>query len=119
LHPLIREEVMRRLAVVTLPYALLVVPLLLENLAEYRPLLHRIVVVDCDESLQLARTAARAGLDIEQAKAILAVQAKRASRLTIADDLIDNQGDLVSLEQQVARLHQMYLKLAANLSNTT
>jgi dephospho-CoA kinase len=120
LHPLIRAESMRRVEVASdsAPYALLVVPLLAENLASYRPLLNRIVVVDCDEAQQLARIVARPGLDIKQAKAILAAQASRVSRLKIADELIDNRGDLDNLEQQVDRLHAMYLKLAEVASVT-
>ncbi|MDP2786785.1 MAG: dephospho-CoA kinase [Pseudomonadota bacterium] len=119
LHPLIRAESMRRVAAVSASYALLVVPLLAENLAAYRPLLTRIAVVDCAESQQLARTAGRPGLDIEQVQAILAVQASHASRLAIADDLIDNRGSLANLDDQVERLHAMYLTLAARASTTT
>jgi len=119
LHPLIRAESMRRVWAATGPYVLLVVPLLVENLAAYRSLLNRIAVVDCDESQQLARTAARPGLDIQQAKAILSAQASHASRLEIADDLIDNRGGLASLDEQVERLHALYLKLAAQASITT
>jgi len=122
LHPLIRAESMRRVRAVATsnfaPYALLVVPLLVENLAAYRPLLNRVAVVDCDEAQQLARTAARPGLDIKQAKAILAAQASPALRLQIADDLIDNRGDLDSLEQQIERLHAMYMQLAEGVSIT-
>jgi dephospho-CoA kinase len=118
LHPMIRVESMRRLQAVsqsaTVPYALLVVPLLVENLAAYRSLLDRIAVVECDESQQLERTAARPGLDAKQAQAILAAQASSASRRAIADDLIDNRSDLGSLDEQVGRLHSVYLELAAS-----
>jgi dephospho-CoA kinase len=110
---------MRRVWAATVPYVLLVVPLLAENLAAYRSLLNRIAVVDCDESQQLARTVARPGLDIQQAKAILSAQTSHASRLAIADDLINNRGDLDSLDEQVEHLHAMYLKLAAQASITT
>lgn len=113
LHPLIRAESARRLLLDSAPYAVLVVPLLVENLAAYRPLLDRILVIDCDEAQQLQRTTARPGLDLEQAKAILATQAPRAARLAIADDLIDNRRDLARLHEQVERLHAIYLKHGA------
>lgn len=116
LHPLIRAEALRRVEAAVAPYVLLVVPLLTENLAAYRPWLNRIVVVDCDESQQLERTAARPGLDIEQARAVLATQASHASRRAIADDLIDNRGDLTGLDIQVQRLHAIYLTQAARTS---
>jgi dephospho-CoA kinase len=95
---------------------MLVVPLLVENWQAYRPMLDRVAVVDCDETQQLSRTAARAGLNLEQAHAILSAQASRAARLQIADDLIDNHGDLANLVHQVECLHLKYLKLAAELS---
>jgi dephospho-CoA kinase len=113
LHPMIRAESVLRLQAVTAPYALLVVPLLVENLASYQHLLNRIAVVDCEESQQLARISSRPGISLEQAKSILAVQANQASRLQIADDLIENRGDLVGLDHQIQRLHQKYLTLAA------
>lgn len=112
LHPLIRAESIRRIAAVSAPYALLVVPLLVEHLSAYRALLQRIAVVDCDEAQQLARTALRPGLDMEQARAILAAQASQASRLEIADDLIDNRGNLSQLDKQIESLHGKYLQLA-------
>jgi dephospho-CoA kinase len=113
LHPMIRAESVLRLQAVSAPYALLVVPLLVENLASYQHLLNRIAVVDCEESQQLARISSRPGISLEQAKSILAVQANQASRLQIADDLIENRGDLVGLDHQIQRLHQKYLTLAA------
>ena len=116
LHPLIRAECTHRLEAVTGPYAMLVVPLLVENWPSYRQLLDRVAVVDCDEAQQLSRTAARAGLNLAQARAILAAQASQVVRLQIADDLIDNRGDLANLDHQVEYLHLKYLKLAADLS---
>ena len=113
LHPMIRAESVLRLQAVTAPYVLLVVPLLVENLVSYQRLLNRIVVVDCEESQQLARISSRSGLSLEQAKLILAAQANQASRLQIADDLIENRGDLLGLNHQIQRLHQKYLTLAA------
>lgn len=108
LHPLIRAEAARSLMTCSAPYAVMVVPLLVENLSAYRSMLNRILVVDCDESQQLARTAARPGLDLEQAKAILGTQASQAARLAIADDLIDNRAGLSWLDEQVECLHLMY-----------
>lgn len=119
LHPLIRAESIRRLSTITGPYALLVVPLLVENLAAYRPLLHRIALVDCAPADQLQRTAARPGVGIEQARAILAAQASPAARMRIADDVIDNRGNLAGLRRQVGLLHERYLELAGRISSKT
>jgi dephospho-CoA kinase len=115
LHPLIRAEVARQLAAIQpsiTPYAVVVVPLLVESLAEYRGLLDRIAVVDCEEAQQLERTARRPGISPERARAILAAQSSRAARLAIADDRIDNRTGLEPLRQRVHRLHQDYLAIA-------
>lgn len=113
LHPMIQAESARRLKEVSAPYAVLVVPLLVENLDAYQALLDRIAVVDCESAQQLARTAQRPGLDLAQAEAILAAQISQLERLRLADDVINNRGELASLDRQVERLHAVYLRLAA------
>ncbi len=113
LHPMIRHGVEQSVQRSTRPYVLIVVPLLVENLAAYRNVIDRILVVDCDEDQQLVRTAARPGLDLGEAKAIIAAQATRTSRLALADDVIRNDAGLAELEPQVLRLHRIYLDLGA------
>lgn len=113
LHPLIRMESQRQCDAATGKYVVLVVPLLTESLPEYRSVLDRIVVVDCDPDLQAARTAARPGLDEIQARAIMAAQASRTERLAVADDVIENQADLTALKAMVGQLHGRYATLAA------
>ncbi len=113
LHPMIRAEVAQRLSTGAAPYTVLVVPLLVENLKAYRPLLDRIVVVDCEPGQQLARTAQRPGLDHAQANAILAAQVNSRERLRFADDVIDNRGDFSGLDSQIELLHGDYLQRAA------
>jgi dephospho-CoA kinase len=112
LHPLIRAESIRQLEACVAPYAILVVPLLVEHLDAYRALLDRICVVDCDPRQQLERTAARPGLDLAQAEAILAVQVDAQQRLRLADDVIDNRAGFSHLDIQVRRLHDTYSALA-------
>lgn len=112
LHPLIRALVERRLSQVKTPYAILVVPLLAEHLADYRNDLDCILVVDCDDTQQLRRILNRPTLSERQARAMLAAQSIREDRLAIADDVIDNRGDLSSLAAQVAVLHEKYMRVA-------
>ena len=109
LHPMIRDESRRRIAAATGPYALHVVPLLVES-ADYGSRVDRVLVVDCPEALQIARVRARSGLAEAEVRAILASQASRAERLAAADDVIDNSGSLDALRKQVAALHQRYLE---------
>ena len=113
LHPLIRQRVEQALATLTAPYALIVIPLLVETGA-YRDVLDRVLVVDCPEDQQIARVMARSGLTRDEVAAILAAQASRAERLAVADDVILNTAPPDALRSEVARLHQTYLALAAS-----
>lgn len=111
LHPMIRAESARRIAAADGPYALLVVPLLVES-AGYRERVGRVLVVDCPEALQITRVRQRSGLPEEQIRRIIASQVQREKRLAAADDIIDNSGPIAALQQQVRKLHENYLKLA-------
>lgn len=111
IHPLIRRESeVRCWSAAGAPYVVLVVPLLIESDA-YRERVDRILVVDCDEELQIARVAARSGLSDQEVRAIIATQASREQRLLAADDVLFNTAGRESLNDQVIALHQRYLKL--------
>jgi dephospho-CoA kinase len=110
LHPRIREVVQSRLAELDAPYCLIIIPLLSET-GGY-PFLDRVLLVDAAEETQIARTMARDGLERQQVEQILASQSSREQRRAIADDIIDNNGDSASIQQQVEALHQHYLRLA-------
>ena len=71
------------------------------------------LVVDCDEALQLRRLRTRDGSTAAQAQAILNAQAPRAVRLKAADDVITNDADMSAVQHQVAALHSRYLELAS------
>lgn len=112
LHPLIRQQSAARCkAATSAPYVLLVVPLLVET-GSYRQRADRVLVVDCDESVQISRVMARSGLAAEDVKAIMATQASRAERRAVADDVVLNEGGLEALLPQVEGLHLRYLDLA-------
>jgi dephospho-CoA kinase len=113
LHPRIRAEMQQRLDQTEAPYAVLVIPLLLES--GQTDLADRILVVDIPEALQLARVQARDGQTPAQVQAILRAQASRAERLAVADDVIDNSGSLAELVRQTDALHQQYRLFAAGL----
>lgn len=111
LHPLIRDRILQQLEAARSTYTVLVSPLLLET--DQHLLVNHVVVVDVEEEQQLSRTAARDNSDPEQVKAILAAQMSREERLSRADSVVDNRGDLAQLEQQVDQLHQTLLKAAS------
>lgn len=111
LHPLIRERARARIAAAQQPYVIVVVPLLVETDA-YRDLIERILVVDCREELQVARAMQRSQLKESEVRAILAAQLPRTERLGRADDVVDNNGDIEALRQQIQKLHAKYLAFA-------
>ena len=111
LHPLIRDEALQQLARCATPYAVLVVPLLLET-GEMRDRVQRVLVVDCDEPQQIARAMSRSRLSEAEVRAIMAAQLSRAARLKLADDVLSNDSSLEHLQQQAETLHRKYLKLA-------
>ena len=109
-HPAIGAAMEARSAEAGGPYQILVIPLLVEkNLSAH---VDRVLVVDCEEQLQLKRLRAREGSTLEQARAILNAQASRAARLKAADDVIHNDTDMNAVREQVAALHARYLDLA-------
>jgi len=113
LHPLILQGLKARLAASkAAPYALAVIPLLVEVPAA-RVLVDRVLLVDCSETLQLSRLMSRDHLDEASARSMIAAQATRAERLRAADDILLNEGDPGMLREYVVRLHGFYLELAA------
>ena len=111
LHPMIRTESARRIASAAGPYAVHVVPLLVES-ADYRQRVGRVLVVDCPEESQVARVRQRSGLPEGEIRRIMASQVQREKRLAAADDVIDNSGTIAAMQQQVRQLHEKYLQLA-------
>ncbi len=84
------------------------VPLLTES-AHWRDRVDRVLVVDCDEAVQVERVMARNGWPEAQVRAVIAQQATRAQRRGIADAVIVNQGlDLTALDAEVARLWSLW-----------
>ncbi|THD09920.1 dephospho-CoA kinase [Rhodanobacter lindaniclasticus] len=110
IHPRVRAWLRERALADSTPYCLLAIPLLAENIAQYR-WVDRVLVVDVPESVQLDRLIARDGVDETLARRMIEQQASRADRLALADDVIDNSGDESALDQAVAELHQRYLAL--------
>jgi len=116
LHPLIQQKVHEQVEQAQGPYTLVIIPLLTESYRQSYPFLDRICVVDCEEALQLERTAARDGISLELAGQILSAQLPRKARLALADDVIVNNHNLSGLKAQVMTLHQRYSDLCRSKS---
>ena len=112
LHPLILKQARQLAEMKTLaPYTLVVVPLLFEAHG-YQGWLKRVLVVDCPEEIQIARTQQRSGLDKALVQTIMSQQIARNQRIALADDIIRNDSDLASLAARVGLLHRHFLTIA-------
>lgn len=92
------------------PYIILSAPLLIES--GWTDLVQRVLVVDSSRENQIHRTRQRDGLSVEQINHIIDSQIDHDTRLTAADDIINNDDNLDTLIRQVDTLHQRYLQLA-------
>ncbi len=111
LHPLILAEVQTRLEDAEhYPYAIIVVPLLFNN-PTYLQLIQRILLVDCEEQLQITRVMQRSRLSEAEVRTIIAQQTSREERLRRADDVVVNNGNLANLSSRVEALHATYISL--------
>ncbi len=121
LHPTILEQLFDRAKKAKSPYVVLVIPLLLEALkkegnfvAWIQKHITRILVVQCEFSLQEARVKARGQIDSKTIDKIVESQATPSERAALADDIMTNNGSLDHLQKQVQKLHEKYLALFAS-----
>jgi len=111
LHPRVRAGLLASVSECGAPYCVLVIPLLAELRADYA-FVDRVLVLDVSPAIQVSRVVSRDAATTAAAQQIIAVQAPRAQRLAIADDVIDNDGALDRLAPVLARLHARYLDAA-------
>ncbi|MBU3702981.1 MAG: dephospho-CoA kinase [Ilumatobacteraceae bacterium] len=99
-HPAVGREMAARLEAQreTDNVVVLDIPLLVENPREG---LCGTLVVDLPVEVAVDRLVAHRGMDRGDAEARIARQASREARVAIADRVIDNSGDVKSLERQV------------------
>jgi len=111
-HPIVRDLMLSKILVSKSPYSIVMVPLIFESqsMSSY----DRILVVDCDESLQLARASMRDSSPEELIKKIIQSQCSREERLSIANDVLPNNDSLDSLHLKVEKLHNFYLGICKN-----
>lgn len=111
IHPLVRDRSARlqEAAVARDPDAIIVqdVPLLAEN--GLQDLYDAVLVVDASEETRLDRLVRLRGMAEADARARMAAQAGRAERRAVADIVLDNDGSLEELREQVDRAWQ-YLR---------
>ena len=112
LHPAIYDEAIRQLLQneirSTLPYQILVVPLLFES-PRYSPHINRILVIDCDEKIQIERVKNRSNLPESQIMQIIKAQTSRKERLKLANDVIENNENVEKLREKIMVIHKKYI----------
>lgn len=111
IHPLIRARVNQWRDAQTAPYSIYSAAILVESGMD--ALIDRVLVVDAPEPVQLARLLARDQHDEALARRMIAVQATRHTRLSRADDVLDNAAGDDTILPSIHRLHRFYLQLTA------
>lgn len=109
LHPLIRDWIIEQLKAATSPYVILESPLLFET--DQHQLVHKTVLVDLPEALQIERACARDGNQADQIQRIIDAQMPREEKLSRADIVLDNSAPLDTLAARVTAVHQTLLSL--------
>jgi dephospho-CoA kinase len=109
MHPAIFEEAREQLMnLAASPYVVLAIPLLQES-QRYTSYINHVLVIDCDESLQLARVIQRSGLSEQEAQKIIDAQSSRQSRIDMADSVIINNGSRQEFEEKIEQFHKNYI----------
>lgn len=113
-HPAVRAEAERRFATHAArssgaPVAVFDAALLVETGAWAG--FDRVIVVHCRRETQLARLAARDGLDRAAAEARLASQLPTPAKLAVTDDRVSTEGSLAETERQVEAIWQRLVQL--------
>ena len=118
LHPAIYNTAMLQLqANKDAPYQILVVPLLFDS-PRYLSHINSILVIDCDESTQIARVKQRSNLAESEIINIIKAQTSRKKQLTLANDVIENNENVEKLHEKILQIHQKYLNTCI-VSKTT
>tara|TARA_S200000501_G_scaffold329322_1_gene329857 strand:+ start:789 stop:1406 length:618 start_codon:yes stop_codon:yes gene_type:complete len=111
LHPLILTKTQQNALSAKGSYLIFVIPLLYSS-SSWKNKVDKVLVIDCQEKIQIQRVKKRNKLSLEQIKSIISSQPSRLDRLKMADDIIFNEESVKSLEIQIKRLHLNYLKLS-------
>ena len=109
IHPQVRFGIEEFIKSSKSDYCIVVVPLIYETRSSNY--YDRILVIDCDEEIQINRSAIRDNTENKEIKKIISKQASREERLSIADDVILNNRNLDSLKDEVINLHEKYIKM--------
>ena len=112
IHPIVRSGIETFIKNKKSDYCIIVVPLIFETNSS--KIYDRVLVIDCDVDVQISRTSKRDNQTKSDIKNIVNKQATREQRLSIADDVIVNNGSLDLLRNEVLKIHKKYLEIIKN-----
>lgn len=110
IHPAVRAAMSDWLRQQDAPYAVLMIPLLVEG--GLQSITDVVIAVDVDPDTQVQRLMQRDGIDERLARQMLAAQASRQARLDVADIVVDNSGSLDALHARMQSVHRQLLNRA-------
>ncbi len=110
LHPLIGQHILDEIASATSRYVILVSPLLFET-TQFQ-MCNRTLLIDVPKDIQILRTAKRDKVPESQVEKIIASQMDRDQKISKADDVIVNDGEIGDLISKIDKIHQRYIELA-------
>ena len=112
IHPIVRSGIETFIKNTKSDYCIIVVPLIFETNSS--KIYDRVLVIDCDVDVQISRTSKRDNQTKSDIENIINKQATREQRLSIADDVIVNNGSLDLLRNEVLKIHKKYLEIIKN-----
>ena len=112
IHPIVRSGIETFIKNKKSDYCIIVVPLIFETNSS--KIYDRVLVIDCDVDVQISRTSKRDNQTKSDIENIINKQATREQRLSIADDVIVNNGSLDLLRMEVLKIHKKYLEIVKN-----
>jgi dephospho-CoA kinase len=108
-HPAIYDQAIKQLSKYThAPYIILAIPLLNQG-TQYISFIDQILVIDCDEKIQIERVRLRSQLTESEVLKIIHAQTSRHDLLKLADDVIVNNGTVAELRIKIQHQHQKYI----------
>ena len=111
-HPLVREEILKFIENSKSIYKIIMVPLIFETKSE--SFYDKIVVLDCEEKIQISRASKRDKKSRDNIINIMKTQASREERNSISDMVIMNNDSLEDLRKEVITTHQKLLGININ-----
>jgi dephospho-CoA kinase len=110
MHPAINDEIMRQVheQIDTQQIVVLDMPLLVEN---PRTGFSALVIVDIDPETAISRLVSHRKMNEDDARKRMNRQATREQRLSVADRVIDNNGELSELQAQIDDLWDWFATL--------